>query len=63
MPESSWLEIEILFHREPIPAPIKISPWLAMSLLQKSIRRGESEVAQRAHRNASKDDLGQLSVE
>jgi hypothetical protein len=39
---------EIFAYREPIPAPLKISPWLAMSLLQKAIRRGESELAQRA---------------
>lgn len=39
---------EIVAYREPIPAPLKISPWLAMSLLQKAIRRGESELAQRA---------------
>ena len=39
---------EIFGYREPKPAPLKISPWLAMSLLQKAIRRGESELAQRA---------------
>jgi hypothetical protein len=39
---------EIFAYREAIPAPLKISPWLAMSLLQKSIRRGESELAQHA---------------
>src|SRR5713101_4021992 len=39
---------EIFAYREPKPAPLKISPWLAMSLLQKAIRRGESEWAQRA---------------
>ena len=33
---------EIFGYREPKPAPLKISPWLAMSLLQKAIRRGES---------------------
>ena len=36
---------EIFSYREAIPAPLKISPWLAMSLLQKAIRRGESELA------------------
>lgn len=35
-------------YREPTPVPLDISPWLAMSLLQKAIRRGESEWAQRA---------------
>jgi len=30
---------EIFPYREPKPAPLKISPWLAMSLLQKAIRR------------------------
>jgi hypothetical protein len=39
---------EIFSYGEPIPAPLKISPWLAMSLLQKAIRRGESELAQHA---------------
>ena len=44
---------EHLSHRvftycEPKPSPLKISPWVAMSLLQKAIRRGESEWAQRA---------------
>jgi hypothetical protein len=32
---------EIFRYREPKPSPLKISPWLAMSLLQKAIRRGE----------------------
>ena len=36
---------DISAYREPKPAPLKISPWLAMSLLQKAIRRGESELA------------------
>jgi hypothetical protein len=39
---------EILAYREPRSAPLGISPWLAMSLLQKAMRRGESEFAQRA---------------
>jgi hypothetical protein len=39
---------EIFGYREPKPAPLKISPWLAMSLLQKAIRRGEAELAQHA---------------
>jgi hypothetical protein len=39
---------EIFSYGEPIPAPLKIFPWLAMSLLQKAIRRGESELAQQA---------------
>jgi|tagenome__1003787_1003787.scaffolds.fasta_scaffold20936708_3 hypothetical protein len=39
---------EIFAYREPNPAPLKISPWLAMSLLQKSIRRGEGDQAQHA---------------
>src|SRR5258708_6940519 len=32
----------------PIPAPLAVSPWVAMSLLQKAIRRGREEIAQRA---------------
>src|SRR6266481_870461 len=39
---------EIFPYREPKPKPLKSSPWLAMSLLQKAIRRGESELAERA---------------
>ena len=39
---------EIFGYRDPKPSPLKISPWLAMSLLQKAIRRGESQFAQRA---------------
>jgi len=39
---------EIFSYGEPSPAALKISPWLAMSLLQKAIRRGESDLAQRA---------------
>src|SRR5713226_1160053 len=39
---------KIFGYREPNPSPLKISPWLAMSLLQKAIRRGESELAQHA---------------
>jgi hypothetical protein len=39
---------EIFGYPEPKPSPLKISPWLAMSLLQKAIRRGETEPAQRA---------------
>lgn len=39
---------EIFAYREPTFSPLKISPWLAMSLLQKAIRRGESELAQHA---------------
>jgi hypothetical protein len=39
---------KIFGYPEPTPAPLKISPWLAMSLLQKAIRRGEREFAQRA---------------
>jgi hypothetical protein len=39
---------EIFGYRTPKPSPLKISPWLGMSLLQKAIRRGESELAQHA---------------
>jgi hypothetical protein len=42
------LASEIFAYREPKPSPLKISPWLAMSLLQKAICRGESELAQHA---------------
>ena len=39
---------EIFGYREPIPAPVNISPWVAMSCLQKAVRRGEVELAQHA---------------
>lgn len=39
---------QVVTYREPKLTPLRISPWLAMSLLQKAIRRGESEWAQRA---------------
>jgi hypothetical protein len=39
---------EIFAYREPKLDPLKISPWLAMSLLQKAIRRGEGQLAQHA---------------
>jgi len=39
---------EVFGYREPKPTPLRVSPWLAMSLLQKAIRRGEREWAQRA---------------
>ena len=39
---------EIFGYHEPKSSPLRISPWLAMSPLQKAIRRGESELAQRA---------------
>jgi replication-associated recombination protein RarA len=38
---------EVFAYREPKSSTLSISPWLAMSLLQKSIRRGENEWAQR----------------
>ncbi|ACL55936.1 hypothetical protein [Methylobacterium nodulans] len=33
---------------EPLPPALEVSPWLAMSLLQKAIRRGRTELALRA---------------
>lgn len=39
---------EIVAYREPITAPLKVSPWVAMSCLQKAIRRGETDIAQHA---------------
>src|SRR5215212_5437069 len=35
-------------HSPPIPDPLPISPWVAMSLLQKAIRRGREDFALRA---------------
>ena len=39
---------DIFTYREPNPSPLKISPWVAMSCLQKAIRRGEIDLGQRA---------------
>ena len=39
---------ELSAYREPISAPLQISPWVAMSCLQKAIRRAETDLAQRA---------------
>jgi len=39
---------EIQSHSPPAPRPLPISPWLAMSLLQKAIRRGHEEFALQA---------------
>ena len=38
---------ETFGYREPIPAPLNISPWVAMSCLQKAIRRCECELVPR----------------
>jgi hypothetical protein len=34
--------------RPPTPRPLDVSPWLAMSVLQKAIRRGREDLALRA---------------
>ena len=39
---------ELTAYREPISAPLQISPWIGMSCLQKAICRAETELAQRA---------------
>jgi hypothetical protein len=39
---------EVDSHSEPSSEPIVADPWIISSLLQKSIRRGEIEIAQRA---------------
>jgi hypothetical protein len=44
----------------PEPLPLEISPWLAMSLLQKSIRRGETGHALRAAATLLRDDADKL---
>src|SRR5262245_59588389 len=41
---------DIDLHRDAEIAPLNIDPWIAISLLQKSIRRGEASTAQRAAR-------------
>jgi hypothetical protein len=39
---------EIDSHSAPLVEPIVAEPWIVSSLLQKWIRRGETEIAQRA---------------
>src|ERR1700674_1297397 len=39
---------EVDLHSLPPSEPIAADPWIVSSLLQKSIRRGETEIAQRA---------------
>jgi hypothetical protein len=58
-----YLAQEIFAYHEPKPAPLKISPWVAMSCLQKAIRRGESELATRsgnALSNCSRPSLEEM---
>ena len=42
------LAVAVATYTAPTPAPLPISPWVAMSLLQKAIRRGRNDLAQRA---------------
>ena len=42
------LAVAVATYDPPTPAPLHISPWVAMSLLQKAIRRGRNDLAQRA---------------
>jgi replication-associated recombination protein RarA len=46
--EANWLAREIDSHSAPSIQPMAADPWVVSSLLQKSIRRGEIEIAQRA---------------
>ncbi|TPL76244.1 hypothetical protein FJ941_25555 [Mesorhizobium sp. B2-3-13] len=39
---------QLLRHEPPVPSPLDISPWLAMALLQKAIRRGHRQFALQA---------------
>lgn len=39
---------QLLHHQQPAPDPLDISPWVAMALLQKAIRRGEQSFALQA---------------
>ncbi|RWA80460.1 hypothetical protein [Mesorhizobium sp.] len=39
---------QLLRHEPPVPDPLDISPWLAMALLQKAIRRGHGQFALQA---------------
>ncbi|MER9403663.1 hypothetical protein NKI36_06325 [Mesorhizobium caraganae] len=39
---------QLQFYPPPIPHPLEISPWLAMALLQKAIRRGHQKFALQA---------------
>ena len=42
------LAVAVATYTAPTPTPLHISPWIAMSLLQKAIRRGRNDLAQRA---------------
>ena len=42
------LAVAVETYSVPTPEPLDINPWLAMSLLQKAIRRGRNDLAQRA---------------
>jgi hypothetical protein len=52
---------ELSAYREPIPTPLQISPCVAMSCLQKAIRRAETEIALRAA--ASPSDIVQFHAD
>lgn len=54
---------ELLSERQetiPEPQPLDVSPWIAQSLLQKSIRRGETGYALRAAASLLRDDADKL---
>ena len=42
------LAVAVETYSVPTPEPLDINPWVAMSLLQKAIRRGRNDLAQRA---------------
>jgi hypothetical protein len=58
-PELAAIFLERL-SATPEPQPLEISPWIAQSLLQKSIRRGEVGLALRAAASLLRDDPDKL---
>lgn len=58
-PELAAIFLERL-SATPEPQPLDISPWIAQSLLQKSIRRGETGLALRAAASLLRDDPDKL---
>ena len=65
------LAVAVETYSVPTPEPLDINPWLAMSLLQKAIRRGRDDLAQRAAATLLRDTtrdrlwrrLGVIAVE
>ena len=51
----------VVKFQPPSPAPLNVSPWIAMSAFQKAIRRGRAGVALRAAATLLRDSPERLS--